>query len=595
MAFRPRLGRWVSVSAVGLVFLGASATSLSALQAQAATPPFVVESTSGGWAPSGSINPLDHAAAYFGPLELLPLAYYEEGSGRFFPELASSWSLKGHVFTIHLRPNARWSTGKPVTSIDVKDSVLLGDLGFGPNAGAAGQVGKMRTPNAKTIVMQIPYPGTFTEKYVLDMTVLPSSVFGPYLTTYIQTLAAEAPTNAQAAATLKSAYTVIAAKNLKSLPSNGPYVLRQVTSSDALLVKNPHFFGAAQVKTSQVEVLNVLNAAAGTTDLESGQVDFSTNTQPTTIMDQWKAQPYHGLVMPPNAQTAVFFNASDYPYNMVLVRQALAYLINRPLVTKISTPVGFKAARNEAGHPTDFLRLWLTPAQLASLNSYPYDPSKGLALLTQAGFKKTASGWLMPNGKPFKVQISVDSSFATWVLAGNAIASGLRQEGIQAQENAVSAAVYFPDAALKSAFSVFFDFSSVVDSHPVASWGLQAWPVLTGYQLQSGVMTKSLPGLGYPVVESAPGIGNVNTNQVLATLQTNGTTAVQKRLDYEFARLMVYQLPYLTLWTKYEPIMYSSQVYTGWPSSHDPLWTDVPLAGNMGLVIMLQTGMIHPR
>lgn len=595
MVLRSRFGRLTGASAAGLVLLAAGATGVSSLPAQAATPPFIMESSSGGWAPGGSINPLAHAAAYFGPMQLLPLAYFEEGTGKFFPELATKWTLTGHTLTIHIRPNARWSTGKPVTSIDVKDSVLLGDLGFTANSAAAGQVGKMQTPNAKTIIMQIPYPGTFTEKYVLGMTVLPSSVFGPYLTSYIQTLAAEAPTNKQAAATLSSAYAVIAAKNLKSLPSSGPYVLKQLTSSDALLTKNPDFFGAAQVKTSQVEVLNVLNAAAGTTDLESGQVDFNTNTEPTPIMDQWKSQPGHGLVMPPNAQTSVFFNASDYPYNMVLVRQAMGYLINRPLVTKISTPVGFKAAGNEAGHPSDFLKLWLTPAQLKSLNDYPYDPSKGLALLQQAGFKKTGSGWTMPNGKPFVVQISVDSSFATWVLAGNAIASELRTLGIQAQENAVSPAVYFPDAALKSAFSVFMDFSSVVDSHPVASWGLQAWPVLTGYQLQSGVMTKSLPGLGYPVVESAPGIGKVNTNQVLDTLQTNGNTAVQKSLDYRFARLMVYQLPYLSLWTKYEPILFSSQTYTGWPAASDPLWTDVPLANDMGLVIMLQTGMVHPR
>ncbi len=591
----PGKGRRLSAPLAALTALAALAVAAPFAGATAATPPFTIESTSGGWAPSGTINPLTQSAAYFGPFQLLPLAYYEEGSGTFFPELASSWKLSGHTFTVHIRPTARWSTGKPVTAYDVKDSILLGDLGYGPDVSAAGQVAAMTIPNSHTIVFQVPYPGTFTEEYVLGMTVLPASVYGRQLTPYIQALAAEATTNPQAEATLKAAYETLAAENIKSLPSNGPYVLKQVTSSAALLTKNPDFFGAARVQVPEVEFLNVLNAAAGTADLQSGQVDFSTNTQPTAVMQQWKATRVNGIVQPANAQTAVFFNAGDYPWNMVQVRQAFAYLINRSVVTRVSTPGGYQAADNQAGHPGFFLKEWLSPAQMKSLNTYAYNPAEGIRLLEQAGFKRGEGGWLMPNGKPFDVTISVDSSFATWVLAGNAMAQMLDRQGIHAQVNQVSGSVYFPDAALKSSFSVFLDFSSVVDAHPVASWGLQSWPVVTGYELQSGVMVKKLPGLGYPVVESVPGLGRVNTNQVLATLLTNATTAVQRKDDDIFARLMSYELPYMSLWTKYEPIMYSGARYTGWPKASDPLWTDVPLHGDMGLVILLQTGTIHPR
>ena len=133
----PGKGRRLSAPLAALTALAALAVAAPFAGATAATPPFTIESTSGGWAPSGTINPLTQSAAYFGPFQLLPLAYYEEGSGTFFPELASSWKLSGHTFTVHIRPTARWSTGKPVTAYDVKDSILLGDLGYGPDVSAA--------------------------------------------------------------------------------------------------------------------------------------------------------------------------------------------------------------------------------------------------------------------------------------------------------------------------------------------------------------------------------------------------------------------------------------------------------------------------
>ena len=78
----------------------------------------------------------------------LPLAVENDPSlTSFTPQLASSWTVSGDTLTIHVRPGVKWQNGKPVTSTDVYDTILLNGLGGNSQGGTTGTGGWLYISN----------------------------------------------------------------------------------------------------------------------------------------------------------------------------------------------------------------------------------------------------------------------------------------------------------------------------------------------------------------------------------------------------------------------------------------------------------------
>ncbi|MFD5863142.1 ABC transporter substrate-binding protein [Streptomyces chartreusis] len=153
----------------------------------------------------------------------------------------------------------------------------------------------------------------------------------------------------------------------------GPYKLTNWKNGVGLTLKKwDGYYGAKDVKLQQIDVSFYLDATARVNALQSGDVDFI-DYVPWESFDQLKGAGYTV-----NGSIGVFqsalFNVTRAPFDNPLVRQAVAYSINRDNATKAAffgngTPLFGVPESGSAGE-----KLW------------SYDPAKAKSLLKQAGY-----------------------------------------------------------------------------------------------------------------------------------------------------------------------------------------------------------------
>ena len=454
----------------------------------------------------------------------LPLAINSWPSlTNYIPQLATSWKQSGNTFTVNLVPNAKWQNGQPVTSTDVIDTILLDGANGGAiwnditNLAAAG-------PHAFTLSLK-PGEPLATVEYDLfnSVTPYPASVWGKYVTSSLKqddvTYYKEAATNPSGAAKspafkdLSAVLTNLAKANPPKMIGDGPYQLTSATLQEYLLTKWNGFYDAKSITVPRIifegTSQNELNA-----ELLSGRVDFSNGWlyMPPAILQQWQHTPDANLqAVPGTFQALIIFNDSQYPFTITKVRQALAYAI--PVSKMDVFSWGSDKAHAVAPVPPDGLvsgvaQNFMTPKQISSLNPYNYDPAKAAKLLTQAGFKKAKDGtWLMPNGKQFKLTLSIDASWTDQVAAFQVAASALTSFGIPSVESTVENTTYINDFHTgnfqMAAYCCAGGSPNPLQDFAASPMGSQE--NFTGTGTYSGDR-----GIGYGPVENVPGVGKVN-------------------------------------------------------------------------------------
>ena len=98
-----------------------------------------------------------------------------------------------------------------------------------------------------------------------------------------------------------------------------------------------------------------------------------------------------------NGYTYLGFNLKKAPFNDIKVRQALNYAIDKEEVIK-GVLLGLGESISSPYKPGT---RWNNP----NLKPYPYNPSKALKLLSEAGYTKNNKGILSKDGKPLKFEI----------------------------------------------------------------------------------------------------------------------------------------------------------------------------------------------
>jgi peptide/nickel transport system substrate-binding protein len=158
----------------------------------------------------------------------------------------------------------------------------------------------------------------------------------------------------------------------------GPYMLQSWQPGNKLvLVANPKYWGA-KPKISRIIYIPISDEAARLQALQSGEIQAFDNVGPQDFATLRSNSKYKLSLRPPTSLGYVGINQSIPPMNNPLVRQALAYGLNGPAVAK--------AFYSGAGTPaTQFLPPSLPGYAKTGVPTYPYNPTKAISLLKQAG------------------------------------------------------------------------------------------------------------------------------------------------------------------------------------------------------------------
>jgi peptide/nickel transport system substrate-binding protein len=574
------------------------------------------------WTSGVSYNPYNPNPVPVLSLSLLNLAAYSNtlrpGSNPYLPELASGWTAGPHQITFNLRQGVKWQDNTPFTTTDVVDSFLL--------AGADGNsvwadISGLTVPNSHQVVVNL-YSWVVTENALAEiMTIwmLPASQYGTLipsgftndLLTYWHIYNFLSPTKASIAAAssspagkaVLSAGTALVKFSPSTLIGNGPYTIQSSSVSGILYKKWMGWWDQPVIRAPWIEILPAsVTAAFG--GLSGGTMDFEYFAQFTdpqvTKLDN-SQQGHYVFIPSPVQQESLVFHLTDYPFGMLQVRQALAYIINRTTLTELDMggtliqdpPTIAPDGINDAMAVPNYL----TESQLKGMNQYNYNPAKATQLLESAGFTEKNGVWYLPNGKVWTVTISEEAGNSQFDEDGLAIVTMLEHFGIKADEVTVNAGTFQSqeeagDFAISENYmdwggtpNPLADFSSTFAPGSLPAWNYPIWYNGSG-SFQGTV------AMGIGPASNVPGLGNVLVGATLNQEVNEAPPSEWAKYTYDWARWVDQDLPLLPLYNNAFHEAYGTTRYTDFPpDSAKWLWTG--LGGAAQPVMWMQAGYLQ--
>lgn len=244
---------------------------------------------------SPTLEPELYLAAKLEPVPtLVPVSIPTVVAGRIVP-LITAVAIEGVAWDVTLRDDARFSDGSPVTADDVVytyETVL--------------------SPSSKSL-----HHKGFTDRYAAV------EALGPRRVRFWLK---------QPLATLRSDldFGIVSRSGLGS----GPFVLRELTSTHALLDANPHFFGA-KPRTAHLQIKFVRDAAARLLMLVGGSADVIQNSVRMDLIEEVRTRPRVKIDSASSViLTYMMLNNADPRLADPRVRQAIALAIDRPALVQ---------------------------------------------------------------------------------------------------------------------------------------------------------------------------------------------------------------------------------------------------------------------
>ncbi len=566
----------------------------------------------------GPMNWFSPVGNVFPGMDLEPLAFHVLNGANinaFLPHvgLAIKWKVSngGHSITVWLNPKARWSNGQAVTSQDVVTSFACY---FVTGQAQGYDLGSVKALGPREIQFNEVAGDNYSAfwRSVLEQVIVPASVYGAALPKNIWSIINQSlysGTNAKLAAKAKAAQTKMGDIHKLKLDtlapkkdiSAGPYVISSMSPDEVVMTKNPYFYAANKVR---IQTVDLRNNASNQTVFEwfrGGQIYQGTSGgMSLALVRQLERTPgnvyYH---IPAFVTAQIAFNEHIYPYNMVQVRQALAYLLNKHTIWEIAEPTGGTRSIWSDGMIDPQTKAYLTPAQRAHLNMYNPNPKKAAALLQSVGFTKKGGQWYTPKGKPFTIDLMNVSGFSDWIAAGSVIEHEFNAFGIKTTQTIVATFSEYLQAQSEGKYAVQFwigSFGPWIYATFGRLYGNNDGYAINGTKLTYTPATKKGGGnwLDFPQTVNVKGYGKVNPGVLTNELSSNLTSAQTKAIVDKLVMATNQYLPVITLWNYAQAGFVNTSHFTDYPLQNRKVM--VSTEGYYPPIGVWETlGYVHPK
>jgi peptide/nickel transport system substrate-binding protein len=216
-------------------------------------------------------------------------------------------NARGDVWTIRVRDGIEFHNGKPLTSADVKYSLLRV---INPKLGLGGQAFLSSIDPHRIAILD-----KRTVRLILTQ---PDSTILDGLAQYTITM-------------VPVGYSPTAIGRAKPNVGTGPYKLQSFTpGQQSVHVRNPNYWRTGQPYFDEVVIIDFPDDSARVNALLGGQVDAITNVPPAQVPVVNGHSGTHVLESPSGAWTPIVMRVDVAPFNDVRVRQAMRLIANRP-------------------------------------------------------------------------------------------------------------------------------------------------------------------------------------------------------------------------------------------------------------------------
>jgi oligopeptide transport system substrate-binding protein len=278
-----------------------------------------------------------------------PLIRWNESATDYVPGGATRWEISadGRTYTFHLRPEARWSNGDPVSAQDWQQSLLrwitpsiASELAnfADPIVGAhAYRTGRSSDPASVGI--------RAVDTHILEIELVePDVMFLDRLTSYPWYPMHRS--SVEAVGGFHDALTDFVRPD--TLVSNGPFVMTAWEHGQYVEVRrNPHYHGAT--KLAGIRFLSMINLDTSERAFRSGQLHITAGV-PATKMIVYREAHDPALTTYPRVGTRYLsINTTRAPFDDARVRRAFALAINRQQLVDVVLRTGGQPAYSFVG------------------------------------------------------------------------------------------------------------------------------------------------------------------------------------------------------------------------------------------------------
>lgn len=291
-----------------------------------------------------------------------------DNDGNLVPDLAESWEMAedGTSFTYHLREDACFSDGTPVTAQDVK---------FTYDRAKEMPKTKSNISKIQEVVVDNDHQVTIklTEKYAPFKTIVTSSNLS---------IVSEAAVTAAG-----DAYG-----DVNNILGSGPFICTEWTPNDHyVLTRNENYWDEMPIATT-ITCRVIPEGSARTIALETGEVDLVWNVDAIDCVNVEANQDLKLLSQPSSSIEYVGMNTTKEIFADQRVRQAINYALDKEVFVDTIIEGRGQIANSYINSAIP----GYDPAQ----EGYPYDPEKAKELLAEAGY---------PDGFDCKIYVNGDT------------------------------------------------------------------------------------------------------------------------------------------------------------------------------------------
>ena len=334
---------------------------------------------------------------------------FAEHPPSFAPALAERWevSADGRAMTFHLRADARWSDGHPVTARDVEFSLRAqraAEVAW-PYADSKRVVAALEVLDERTVRFLLAAPGPYRLVDVNDGHVLPAHAWGdiPF-----------------------AEWRGAADRFRERLATSGPYRLAAWQPGLELeLEPNPTYAGPGPAPDRSVIFRVTPDPAALVERLLAGEFDFADGLSPLDAERVTRAARLRLLASAARQYDCIAWNLRRPPFDDPEIRRALTLAIDRQ---QLVDALWRGRARVAAGPVQS--DVWARDPELAP---WPYAPAEARAILARRGFAdRDGDGVVERQGRPFAFELTTNSTNRLRADAAVLIQEQLLRVGVRA-------------------------------------------------------------------------------------------------------------------------------------------------------------------
>ena len=300
------------------------------------------------------------------------------------PGIAEKWEISddGLTYTFHLRTNAKWSDGKPVTANDFQYSWRrAADPSTRASYGYMMEIIK----NAKKINIGL-MDVTNLAAYVLDDYTLQVVLEAPsiYFLDFLSSSGIFMPLRED----IIDEYGYKWAENIDTYICNGQYIIKErVTGEKIVMEENPYYYNKDEIVAKRITFISSANTADIRDKLLNGEVHFSSIEPYKDDVDYLMSK---GYIVNNEAIGTDYLelNITNLALKNKMVRQALALAIDRNFISdnvlKGQIPAGAFVPPAIKGIKQSFR---LESSNYIDLDNYENNIIKAKELMAKAGYK----------------------------------------------------------------------------------------------------------------------------------------------------------------------------------------------------------------